>query len=180
MKHSANTSDTEQQTKPDSQSAGHAQHVTMLGICIADILRLGGTWPPVGTTPTTVTAMHYPSAPDVICTTKEGNGVSVNDLTSMSPAALKKLCEQHNASERMKWKNSGKCWTVTVPVYNEKFIERLPSLTDRQKQKMIHELRNKRRRMLHADDNNATMRKKIGQQLYMLTGHRAYIYGDDT
>ena len=36
------------------------------------------------------------------------------------------------------------------------------------------------RRMLHADDNNATMRKKIGQQLYMLTGHRAYIYGDDT
>lgn len=180
MKHSASISVIEQQIQPVTRNAGHAQHVTMLGICIADILRQGGTWPPVGTTPTTVTEMHCHNAPDVTCTTKGGNGVSVNDLTSMSPAALKKLCEQHNASERMKWKNSGKCWTVTVPVYNEKFIERLPSLTDRQKQKMIHELRNKRRRMLHADDNNATMRKKIGQQLYMLTGHKAYIYGDDT
>ena len=180
MKHSVSISDTEQQTQPVTPSAGRAEHVTMLGICIADILRQGGTWPPVGTTPTTVTAMPYRSAPDVTCTTKGDSGVSVNDLTSMSPAALKRLCEQHNASERMQWKNSGKCWTVTVPVYNEKFIERLPSLTDRQKQKMIHDLRNKRRRMLHADDNNATMRKKIGQQLYMLTGHRAYIYGDDT
>ena len=180
MKHLANTSDTAQQTKPDSPSAGHAQHVTMLGICIADILRLGGTWPPVGTTPTTVTEMHYPSVPDVICTTKDGNGVSVNDLTSMSPAALKKLCEQHNASERMKWENSGKCLTLTVPVYNKKFLERLPYLSDRQKQQMIHDLRNKRRRMLHAANNNAEMRKKVGQQLYMLTGHKAYLYGDDT
>ena len=180
MKHSANISDTAQQTKPDLQSAGHAQHVTMLGICIADILRLGGTWPPVGTTPTTRTATVCRSVPDVICTTKEGNGVSVNDLTSMSPAALKKLCEQHNASERMKWKNSGKCLTLTVPVYNKKFLERLPYLSDRQKQQMIHDLRNKRRRMLHAANNNAEMRKKVGQQLYMLTGHKAYLYGEDT
>jgi len=177
MKHLANTSDTEQQTKPDSQSAGHAQHVTMLGISIADILRAGGTWPPVGTTPTTVTEMHCHSAPDVICTTKAGNGVSVNDLTSMSPAALKRLCEQHNASERMKWKNLGKCWTVTVPVYNEKFIERLPSLTDRQKQQMIYDLRNKRRRMLHAANSSTSQRAKVNQQLYILTGHEAYLSG---
>lgn len=180
MKHSANTSDTEQQTKRDSPSAGHAAHVTMLGICIADILRAGGTWPPVGTTPTTVTEMHYPSVPDVICTTKDGSGVSVNDLTSMRPAALKKLCEQHNARERMKWENSGKCLTLTVPVYNKKFLERLPYLSDRQKQQMIHDLRNKRRRMLHAANNNVEMRKKVGQQLYMLTGHKAYLYGEDT
>lgn len=180
MKHLANTSVTEQQTKLDSPNAGHAAHVTMLGICIADILQAGGTWPPVGTTPTTVTATPFRSAPDVICTTKADSGVSVNDLTSMSPAALKRLCEQHNASERMKWKNSGKCYSVTVPVYNDKFIERLPSLSDRQKQQMIHDLRNKRRRMLHAANSSATMRAKVGQQLYILTGHKAYLYGNDT
>lgn len=180
MKHSVKPSDTEQQTKTDSPSAGHAAHVTMLGISIADILQAGGTWPPVGTTPTTRTATVCPSAPSVICSTKEGSGVSVNDLTSMSPAALKKLCEQHNASERMQWKNLGKCYSVTLPLYNDKFIERLPSLSDRQKQQMIHDLRNQRRRMLHAEENSAQRRKKIGQQLYMLTGHKAYLYGYDT
>ena len=180
MNGSVKQSDTGQQTKQGSPSALPADHVTMLGICIADILQAGGTWPPVGTTPRTDTETVCPNAPSVICSTKGGNGISVDDLTSMSPAALRKLCERHNASERMQWKNSGKCFTVTVPLQNARFIESLPSLSDRQKSQLIHELREKRRRMLYVEGNHAENRRKIGQRLYILTGHTGYLHGYDT
>jgi hypothetical protein len=170
-------SDTGQQIAKDMPSALPAEHVTMLGISIADILQAGGTWPPVGTIPRTATGTVCPSAPSVICSTKDGNGISVDDLTSMSPAALRRLCERHNASERMNWKNSGKCYSVTVPSDNVKWIASLPSLSDRQKQKLIHDLRNKRRRMLHAANSSTTQRAKVNQQLYILTGHKAYLGG---
>ena len=180
MNGSVKQCDTKQQTTKDLPSAGRAEHVTMLGISIADILRQGGTWPPVGTTERTDSATACPSVPNVICSTKDGNGISVDDLTSLSPAELRRLCERHNASERMNWKNLGKCFTVTVPLQNEKWIKSLPSLSDRQKQKLIHDLRNQRRRMLHAEKSSTTQRIKIGQQLYILTGHTAYLNGNHT
>ena len=180
MNGSVKQSDTEQQTNTASPSALPADHVTMLGISIADISRLGGIWPPVGTTPRTVTETVCRSAPNAICSTKDGNGISVDDLTNMNPAELRRLCERQDASERMEWKNSGKCFTVTVPLQNARFIESLPSLSDRQKSQLIHELREKRRRMLYAAGNHAEDRRKIGQRLYILTGHTGYLHGYDT
>ena len=173
----AKQSDTGQQTNTGSPSALPADHVTMLGISIADILQAGGTWPPVGTTPRTATVTACHNVPSVICSTKGGNGILVDDLTSMNPAELRRLCERHSASERMNWKNSGKCYSVTVPSDNVKWIANLPSLSDRQKQKLIHDLRNKRRRMLHAANSSTTQRNKVNQQLYILTGHKAYLGG---
>ena len=71
MNGSVKQCDTKQQTTKDLPSAGRADHVTMLGISIADILRQGGIWPPVGTTERTDTATVCPSVPNVICSTKE-------------------------------------------------------------------------------------------------------------
>ena len=105
MSGTANTSGTEQQTSTVKPSAGHVDDVTMLGISKQDILRLGGIWPPVGTTQQTVTAMSSVSALPAICTTKGVSGLSVDDLTKLSKDELRRLCEIQNRLERMEWQS---------------------------------------------------------------------------
>ena len=182
MNGSVKQSDTEQQTKTDLQNAGRAEHVTMLGISRQDILRHGGIWPPDGTTERTEPATSCRSALPAICTTKDGNGISVDDLTKLSAVELKRLCELRNARDRMEWRNSGNSLTVTKSKRTPSWQQSLPSLTDQQREKLIHELREERRKLLHkvkTDSYDYLKLRKIGMQLYAVTGYLPYINAMD-
>lgn len=174
MSGTAKRSDTEQQTKTALPSALPVTHVTMLGISIADILQAGGTWPPVGTIQPTASVTQPRNALPAICTTKDGNGISVQDLTALNRDELRTLCERHSARESMAWKNLGNCANVTDERLNNSLHKRLRSLTDQQREAKIHELRDERLRLLHDKRNNGSQRVTVGDQLYILTGHLGY------
>ena len=170
----AKRSDTAQQTKTVTPNALPATHVTMLGISIADILQAGGTWPPVGTIQPTELATQPRSALPAICTTKDGNGISVKDLTALSKDDLRTLCERHSARESMAWKNLDNCANVTDERLNNTLHERLRSLTDQQREARIHDLRQERLKLMHDKANNDARRRVVGDQLYVLTGYLGY------
>jgi len=175
-------SDTEQQIKTDLQNAGRAEHVTMLGISTQDISHLGGIWPPAGTTERTEPATSCHSALPAICTTKDGSGISVDDLTKLSADELKRLCEMRNARDRMEWRNSGNYLSDTRWKLPPTWYRNLPSLTDQQREKFIHELREERRKLLHkvkTDSYDYLKLRKIGMQLYAVTGYLPYINAMD-
>ena len=118
-----------------------------------------------------------------ICTTKDGSGISVDDLTRLSADELKRLCELRNARDRMEWRNSGNSLTVTKSKRTPTWQQSLPSLTDQQKEKLIHELRDERRRLLQKvnyDSWDTNTLRRIGFKLYVLTGHLAYVHANDT
>ena len=178
----ANTSDTEQRISTVKQSATPAESVTMLGISKQDILRLGGTWPPVGTTPRTDTATSSASALPAICTTKGVSGLSVDDLTKLSKAELRKLCEIQNRLDRMEWQSCVSSPITTREKSRDSFWRNLPSMSEEIKQKHITELREERRRILLADHTTqytARMRR-VEERLYALTGNIIYAYAHDT
>ena len=174
MSGTAKRSDTEQQTPKDTPNALPATHVTMLGISIADILQAGGTWPPGGTIQRTASVTQPLSAWPAICTTKGGNGISVQDLTALSPDELRKLCESHSARVSMRWKSLDNCANVTDERLNNTLHKRLRSLTDQQREVKIQELRDERIRLLNDKRNNGDRRVTVGDQLYVLTGHLGY------
>ena len=174
MSGTAKRSDTEQQTPKDTPNALPATHVTMLGISIADILQAGGTWPPGGTTQRTESETQPRNVLPVICTTKEGNGISVQDLTASSPDELRKLCERQSARVSMRWKSLDNCANVTDERLNNTLHKRLRSLTDQQREVKIQELRDERIRLLNDKRNNGDRRVTVGDQLYVLTGHLGY------
>ena len=174
MSGTAKRSDTEQQTPKDTPSASLVTHVTMLGISIAGILQAGGTWPPVGTIQRTASVTQPRSALPAICTTKDGNGISVQDLTALSPDELRKLCESHSARVSMRWKSLDNCANVTDERLNNTLHKRLRSLTDQQREAKIQELRDERIRLLNDKRNNGDRRVTVGDQLYVLTGHLGY------
>lgn len=170
----AKRSDTAQQTKTVTRNALPVTHVTTLGISIADILQAGGTWPPDGTTEPTESVTQPRSALPAICTTKEGNGISVRDLTALNKDDLRRLCERHSARESMAWKNLDNCANVTDERLNNSLHERLRSLTDQQREARIHELRQERLKLMHEKANNDARRRVVGDQLYVLTGYLGY------
>jgi len=174
MSGTAKRSDTEQQTPKDTPNALPATHVTMLGISIADILQAGGTWPPGGTIQRTASVTQPLSAWPAICTTKGGNGISVQDLTALSPDELRKLCESHSARVSMRWKSLDNCANVTDERLNNTLHKRLRSLTDQQREVKIQELRDERIRLLNDKRNNGDRRVTVGDQLFVLTGHLGY------
>ena len=182
MNGSANTSDTKQQTSTEKQSAGRADGVTMLGISKQDILRLGGIWPPDGTTPTTDTGILCPSVLPAICTNKDGSGISVEDLTRLSADELRRLCKKQNDRDRMESLNSDTLPNITKYRPRDTFWRNLPSMGEEIKQRHIAELREERRRLLLADHTtqySATMRK-LEEKLYALTGNIIYAYANDS
>ena len=182
MNGSANTSDTERQTSTVKPSATHAESVTMLGISKQDILRLGGIWPPVGTTQRTDTATFNASALPAICTTKGVSGLSVDDLTKLSKDELKRLCDVQNRLDRMEWQSCDSSPIITNPSARDSFWRNLPSMSEEIKQRHITELRDARRRILLADHTTqytARMRR-VNEKLYALTGNIIYAYADDT
>ena len=174
MSGTARRSDTEQQTAQDLPNALPVTHVSTLGISIADILQAGGTWPPVGTIQPTASVTQPRNVLPAICTTKDGNGISVNELTALSADELRRLCERHSARESMAWKNLDNCANVTDERLNNSLHERLRSLTDQQREARIHELRQERLRLFNEKVNNESKRTSVGDQLYILTGHRGY------
>ena len=174
MSGTAKRSDTEQQTAQDLPNALPVTHVTTLGISIADILQAGGTWPPVGTIQPTASVTQPLSALPAICTTKDGNGISVKDLTALNQDELRKLCERQSARESMAWKTLDNCANVTDERLNDTLHARLRSLTDQQREAKIQELRDERIRLFNEKANNETKRTSIGDQLYLLTGHLGY------
>jgi hypothetical protein len=178
----ANTSAIERQTNTVKQSATLAESVTMLGISKQDILRLGGIWPPVGTTQRTDTGTSNVSALPVICTTKGVSGLSVDDLTKLSKDELRRLCEIQNRLDRMEWQSCDSSPITTRQKSRDSFWRNLPSMSEEIKQKHITELREERRRILLADHTTqytARMRR-VEERLYALTGNIIYGYAHDT
>ena len=182
MSGSANTSDTEQQTSTVKPNAGHAESVTMLGISKRDILRLGGIWPPVGTTQRTDTATSNASALPAICTTKGVSGLSVDDLTKLSKDELRRLCDLQNRLDRMEWQSCDSSPIITNPSARDSFWRNLPSMSEEIKQQHITELRGERRRILAAEHTNhySAQISRVNRKLYALTGLIIYADADDT
>ena len=179
MNGSVNTSATEQQTSTARPSATLAESVTMLGISKQDILRLGGIWPPVGTTQRTDTGTFKCSVLPAICTNKDGNGLSVDDLTKLSADELRALCKQQDARERMEWQSFDKWWTTIERKPISRWRKSVESLTAKQRQQLIDELRSERWRLMFTEFYNATNTnrlKAIAQKLYDLTGHEGYYW----
>jgi hypothetical protein len=178
----ANTSAIERQTNTVKQSATLAESVTMLGISKQDILRLGGIWPPVGTTQRTDTGTSNVSALPVICTTKGVSGLSVDDLTKLSKDELRRLCEIQNRLDRMEWQSCDSSPITTRQKSRDSFWRNLPSMSEEIKQKHITELRGERRRILlapHTSQYTSQMRK-VEEKLYALTGNIIYAYANDS
>ena len=178
----ANTSDTGQQTSTVKPNAGHAESVTMLGISKRDILRLGGIWPPVGTTQRTDTATSNASALPAICTTKGVSGLSVDDLTKLSKDELRRLCDLQNRLDRMEWQSCDSSPIITNPSARDSFWRNLPSMSEEIKQQHITELRGERRRILAAEHTNhySAQISRVNRKLYALTGLIIYADADDT
>ena len=182
MNGSVNTSDTERQTSTVKPSATPAESVTMLGISKQDILRLGGIWPPVGTTQRTDTGTSNVNAWPVICTTKGVSGLSVDDLTKLSKDELRRLCEIQNRLDRMAWQSCVSSPITTRQKSNDSFWRNLPSMSEEIKQQHINELRDARRKLLLADHTTqytARMRR-VEEKLYALTGNLIYAYANDS
>ena len=182
MNGSANTSATKQQTNTVKQSAIPAESVTMLGISKQDILRLGGIWPPVGTTQRTDTETSKYNALPAICTSRGVSGLSVDDLTKLSKAELKRLCEIQDRLDRTEWQSCVSSPIITNPSARDSFWRNLPSMSEEIKQRHINELREERRRILLADHTTqytARMRK-VEEKLYALTGNIIYAYANDS
>ena len=169
-----NALDTEQQTAQDLPNALPVTHVSTLGISIVGILQAGGTWPPVGTIQPTASVTQPRNVLPAICTTKDGNGISVNELTALSAAELRTLCERHSARESMAWMNLDNCANVTDERLNNSLHERLRSLTDQQREARIHDLRDERLRLFNDVKYNDARRRVVGDELYVLTGHLGY------
>jgi len=74
----------------------------------------------------------------------------------------------------MAWKNLDNCANVTDERLNNSLHERLRSLTDQQREARIHDLRDERLRLFNEKVNNESKRTSVGDQLYILTGHRGY------
>ena len=182
MSGSVNTSAIERQTNTVKPSAGHADDVTMLGISKQDILRLGGIWPPVGTTQRTDTGTSNASALPVICTTKGVSGLSVDDLTKLSKAELRRLCAIQNRLDRMEWQSCVSSPTITNQSARDSFWRNLPSMSEEIKQKHITELRGERRRILAAEHTShySAQMARVNRKLFALTSLIIYADADDT
>ena len=173
----AKRSDTEQQTPKDMPNALPVTHVTMLDISIADILQAGGTWPPDGTTQRTVLETHNRNALPAICTTKDGSGISVKDLTALSVAELKRLCDAQKINDRI---DSQSLETCTIDISERlpaSAIKRLQSYNGQQRRKRINKLRRWLDRLYHEHNTKSqsiNQRKAYRDELYILTGIHGY------
>ena len=178
----ANTLDTRQQTSTVKRNAIPAESVTMLGISKQDILRLGGIWPPVGTTQRTDTGTSNVNAWPAICTTKGVSGLSVDDLTKLSKDELKRLCEIQNRLDRMEWQSCVSSPITTREKSKDSFWRNLPSMSEEIKQQHITELRGERRRILAAEHTShySAQMARVNRKLFALTGLIIYADADDT
>jgi hypothetical protein len=114
-----------------------------------------------------------------ICTNKDDNGLSVDDLTKLSADELRALCKQQDAKERMAWQSFDKWWTTIERKPISRWRKSVESLTAKQRQQLIDELRSERWRLMFTEFYSATNTNKlkvIAQKLYDLTGHEGYYW----
>lgn len=123
-----------------------------------------------------------------IFTPKENNGFLAAILTCNSPEELKSLCEQRTKAESSRLQNYETYMIITGMNPYESRSERTSRL-GREKRRKYDELREARNALLNAgpDDypsNGKEWRwnqfKRINKELYELTGHHGYNYGNDT
>lgn len=169
--------DTEEQTKTGLPNALPVTHVTTLGISIADILQAGGTWLPDGTTQRTVLETHNRNALPAICTTKDGSGISVKDLTALSVAELKRLCDEQRINDLIKSQSLETCAIDISERLPASAIRRLQSYNGQQRRKRINKLRRWLNRLYHEHNTKSqsiNQRKAYRDELYILTGIHGY------
>lgn len=123
-----------------------------------------------------------------IFTPKENSGFLAAILTCNSPEELKSLCEQRTKAESSRLQNYETYMIITGMNPYESRSERTSRL-GREKRQKYDELREARNALLNAgpDDypsNGKEWRwnqfKRINKELYELTGHHGYNYGNDT
>lgn len=170
-------SDTEQQTPTGLPNASPVTHVSTLGISIAAILQAGGTWPPVGTTQPTESVTQPRSALPAICTTKDGSGISVKDLTALSVDELKRLCNLQRINEVIPLQNLEDCSIDISERLTPCAMQRLQSYDDQQKRRRVNKLRRKLDVLYHEHNSKSQsifIRKAYRDELYLLTGMHGY------
>lgn len=127
-------SDTALPKRTGSQPALPAEKETILGISIAGILHLGGTWPPDGTK-----TIAVPSARPVTSTIKDANSCSEEDLMRKSRARLQEYLSCPNNKQQspptlfLDWPPNSKSrmpvWSVTLTtVLSEADVTRVNEL----------------------------------------------------
>ena len=172
-----NALDTEQQTAQDLPNALPVTHVTMLGISIAGILQAGGTWPPVGTTQPTESVTQPRNALPAICTTKDGSGISVNELTALSAEELQRLCDSQKITDRIQLQNLENCTIDIKERLTTSAMKRLQSYDDQQKLNRIRKIRRKLEELYKQHNSKSQsifIRKAYRDELYILTGYHGY------
>lgn len=123
-----------------------------------------------------------------IFTPKENSGFLAAILTCNSPEELKSLCEQRTKAESSRLQNYETYMIITGMNPYESRSERTSRL-GREKRQKYDELREARNALLNAGphdypSNGKEWRwnqfKRINKELYELTGHHGYNYGNDT
>jgi len=163
----ASTSDTALPTEMEKRGAGRAEELTMLGISTADILRLGGTWPPVGAKRT-----HAPSVPNAICTDRESSTYSGPSSTTRGKDSPTTLCAEHDREVQSTRSNyfeqEQDCWPSGTSGWSKQSMHGMSAHT----LKTIQQLRRLRHIALERKDDKAANKAKLA--LWELTGKPGY------
>lgn len=148
------------------RSATPVASETILGICIADILRLGGIWPPVG-----VKTIHASSVSPATSCDKASNTDSDVDWTLRTRAYLTAYSSRPNAKSATQSPILNGSPTPTHNVLRDSSSDARPYLTPEDAQRVAY-LRKARRRALEGAWYAAA--KAYQKELYELTGHYGY------
>ena len=149
------------------RGAGRADELTILGISTADILRLGGTWPPVG-----AKRIQDPSARSATSTDKASS-------TSSAPSSIRSekdlpttfYAELDREDQSMKSNFFGQehdCWPSGTNGWSKRSMHGMSAHT----LKTIQRLRRLRHIALAKGDDRAAAKAKLA--LWELTGKAGY------
>ena len=151
----------------EKRGAGRAEELTILGISTADILRLGGTWPPVG-----AKRIQDPSARSATSTDKASSTSlapssieSVKDLPTTFYAELDR--EDQNTKSNF-YGQEHDCWPSGTNGWSKQSMHGMSAHT----LKTIQRLRRLRHIALAKGDDHAAAKAKLA--LWELTGKAGY------
>jgi len=162
----ASTCDTALPTFAEKRGAGRADELTILGISTADILRLGGTWPPVGTKTTSDR-----SASPAICTTKDSSTSTEPSSTRSDQDLPTTFCTE--PSEAPNWTetasvNGQDFWPSGMHGWSQRSMRAMKPTTLQTIQRL------RRLRHIALAQGNDTVARKAKFALWELTGKPGY------
>lgn len=160
------TCDTALPTFAEKRGAGRADELTILGISTADILRLGGIWPPVG-----AKRIQDPSAGRAICTTKDSNTFSEPGSTRCDQDLPTTFCTE--PSEAPNWTktdsvNGHDFWPSGMHGWSQRSMRAMKPTTLQTIQRL------RRLRHIALAQGNDTVARKAKFALWELTGKPGY------